>query len=139
MFCIKICFLEPGPVGEDRLRMEPEPIFFPWSQSRKKISGAEEKWLGSTTLIKSTLWDMMEKWRQIRRIEDVLEEEGIEWEKWGQIGRSGDQLGEVGINLEKWGSIGRSGDQLVDRGTEEIENWEDTERNTEREIQTKKC
>ena len=68
-----------------------------------------------------------------------MEEEGIEWEKWGQIGRSGDQLGEVGINLEKWGSIGRSGDQLVDRGTEEIENWEDTERNTEREIQTKKC
>ena len=43
MFCIKICCLEPEPVGAELLQVEPEP---------KKISGAgaEEKWFGSATL-----------------------------------------------------------------------------------------
>ena len=43
MFCIKICCLEPEPVGAELLQVEPEP---------KKISGAgaEEKWFGSATM-----------------------------------------------------------------------------------------
>ena len=44
MFCIKIYFLEPEPVGAEVLWVEPEP---------KKISGAgaEEIWLDSATLL----------------------------------------------------------------------------------------
>ena len=38
MFCIKICFLEPEPVGTELfgVELEPEPIFFTWIRSRKK-------------------------------------------------------------------------------------------------------
>ena len=53
MFCIKICFMEPEPVGAELFKVEPEPKFFTWSRSRKeKISaaGAEEKWFGFATL-----------------------------------------------------------------------------------------
>ena len=52
MFCIKICVLEPDPVGAELLWVEQEPKFFNWSRSRKKISGAgaEEKWFGFATL-----------------------------------------------------------------------------------------
>ena len=50
MFYIQICVLEPEPVGTELLQVKPEPKFFTWSRSRKKISGADEKWLGSATL-----------------------------------------------------------------------------------------
>ena len=40
MLCIKICYLEPEPVGAELLKVEPEPKFFTWSLSRKKKSGA---------------------------------------------------------------------------------------------------
>ena len=52
MFYIQICVLEPEPVGAELLQVKPEPKFFTWSRSRKKISGAgsEEKWFGSATL-----------------------------------------------------------------------------------------
>ena len=33
MFCIKICFCEPEPVGAELLWVELEPIFFTWSRS----------------------------------------------------------------------------------------------------------
>ena len=36
MCCIKICFLDPEPVGAELLCVEPEPIFFSWNRSRKK-------------------------------------------------------------------------------------------------------
>ena len=36
MFCIKICLLEPEPIGAELLRVEPEPKFFTWSRSWKK-------------------------------------------------------------------------------------------------------
>ena len=35
MLCIKICYLEPEPVGAELLKVEPEPKFFTWSRSRK--------------------------------------------------------------------------------------------------------
>ena len=46
-------FFGPRPVDAKLLKVEPEPKFFTWSRSRKKNSGAgaEEKWLGSATLI----------------------------------------------------------------------------------------
>ena len=40
MLCIKICYLEPEPVGAELLKVEPEPKFFTLSLSRKKKSGA---------------------------------------------------------------------------------------------------
>ena len=40
MFCIKICFLEPEPVGAELLWVEPEPIFLPGGGAGNKISGA---------------------------------------------------------------------------------------------------
>ena len=54
MFCIKICFLEPEPVGTELfgVELEPEPIFLPgsgvekkniWSRSRGKMAMAREK------------------------------------------------------------------------------------------------
>ena len=53
MFCIKICFLNPEPVGAKNFYLEPEP--------KKKRAGAEEKniwswsrgkkWLGSASLV----------------------------------------------------------------------------------------
>ena len=36
MCCIKICFLDPEPVGAELLCVEPELIFLTWSRSRKK-------------------------------------------------------------------------------------------------------
>ena len=36
MFCIKICFIEPEPVGTELLWVEPEPKFFTWSRSPPK-------------------------------------------------------------------------------------------------------
>ena len=45
MFCIKICFLEPEPVGAELLRVEPEPKFF------FSIAKEEEKCFGSATLL----------------------------------------------------------------------------------------
>ena len=51
--------MEPEPVGAELLWVEPEPIFFTWNRSRKKISGAgagaEEKWLGSATLLPTNI------------------------------------------------------------------------------------
>ena len=43
MFCTKIYFFWS--------RSRSEPCFYGWSRSQKKISGAEEKWLGSATLV----------------------------------------------------------------------------------------
>ena len=43
MFCIKLCFLEPEPVGAELLWVEPEPKKNIWSRSRGK-------WFGSATL-----------------------------------------------------------------------------------------
>ena len=36
MFCIKICFLEPEPVGAELLWVETEPIFFYLEPEPKK-------------------------------------------------------------------------------------------------------
>ena len=44
MFCIKICFLEPDPVGAKTFYLEPEPKKIPWG-------GAKEKRFGSATLV----------------------------------------------------------------------------------------
>ena len=45
MFCIKICFLNPEPVGAKKFYLEPEPKKKLELEPRKKISGAgaEEK------------------------------------------------------------------------------------------------
>ena len=52
MFCIKICFLQPDP---SFYRWTRSRNFLPGTKAEKKISGpgAEEKWLGSSTLIES--------------------------------------------------------------------------------------
>ena len=40
------CFLKPEPVGADLLSVEPEP-------KKKYGAGAEEKWFGSATLLRT--------------------------------------------------------------------------------------
>ena len=52
---MKTSVAELEPVGAEHLYVEPEPKIFTWNRSRKKISGAgaEEKWLGSATLVKT--------------------------------------------------------------------------------------
>ena len=47
MFCIKICFLEPEPVGAEILQVEPEPKFFTWSRAEKKKLEPEPRKNGS--------------------------------------------------------------------------------------------
>ena len=61
MFCIKICFLEPESVRAELLLTEPDPIFLPGAGAEKKIisgAGAEEKWLGSATLLMVQVYEL---------------------------------------------------------------------------------